>query len=73
MEKILPELSIFCNYVREYVTNFMGKMIDADATADVDETAAYEVAGYFVVKELIEMTAYFDMADEVRILTKLPC
>lgn len=66
MEKVLPELSVFCNYVRDYVTNFMGKMIDADATSDVDEAAAYEVAGYFVVKELIEMTAYFDMSDEVR-------
>ena len=33
-----------------------------------EEIAAFEVAGSFVLKQLIELSAYFDMVDEVSLL-----
>ena len=36
-----------------------------------EEIAAFEVAGSFVLKQLIELSAYFDMVDEVSLLFNL--
>ena len=70
LDKLLPELTHFCNYVRDYVINHMGKVPprgedESETEVDEEELEAYEVAGCFVAKQLIEMTSYFDMADEV--------
>lgn len=51
MEKLIPELSDFCHYVRQYI-------IVMDKPED-------DLAWSFVARQLIEMTSIFDLADEV--------
>jgi len=59
MEKLIPELTVFCNYIRRYILDL----------AKEDEDNHWE----FVAIELIRMTAHFDIKDEVgrRNLVKL--
>ena len=73
LEKLLPELTHYCTYVRDYVINHMGKVParggdEPETEVDEEELEAYEVAGNFVAKQLIEMMSYFDMGDEVYIV-----
>ena len=38
LDKLLPELTHFCNYVRDYVLNYMGKVPKKDNQVDYLET-----------------------------------
>ncbi len=56
-QKLLPELSDFCRYLRHYV-------LEVDQQQD-DQGTAQDEPWMFVARQLIEMTSLFDLADEV--------
>ncbi len=70
LEKLLPELSRFCTYVRHYVielerpspkTSAMDHSHAGEGAADDED----ETTWAFIAKQLIEMTLVFDFTDEV--------
>ncbi len=69
-QKLLPELSDFCRYLRHYVLEI--ERPDPAANGNADKSSASEgkdkeegESWTFVAKQLIEMTSLFDLADEV--------
>ena len=59
LEKIVPELTCYCSYLRSFIFDFKRKN-DTD-----EEEEAKEVAWFFVSKQLLDMTSAFDFADEM--------
>ncbi|KAB7498381.1 Condensin complex subunit 3 [Armadillidium nasatum] len=59
LDEILPDLSVFCNYLLEY----FGRNSPEDE--DPQETAVYLMEKEFVCQQLITMTSLFDLSDEV--------
>ena len=65
LDKLLPELSDFCAYIRNYFVDICKKREDEDAEAPVDEkTVMDDLNSAFVGRSLIEMTSFFDLSDE---------
>lgn len=65
MDKLLPELSDFCVYIRNYFVDICKKREDEDADAPMDEkTVMDDLNSAFVGRNLIEMTSFFDLSDE---------
>jgi condensin complex subunit 3 len=58
LERLLPELSRFCAYIRHYVIE-LEKPSYSEDVEDADATWA------FIARQLIEMVNVFDLADEV--------
>lgn len=58
LEKILPELSSFCAYVRQH-------FVEPNAENNDEK----EMMWLFVGRQLVEMFSFFDLADEVRHFT----
>ena len=78
LEKVLPELTDFCDYVRKFFVDAVGdKKASKEASNETgsDESESEEPSEpdefsedinlTFVGKALIEMTAYFDLSEEV--------
>ena len=72
LEKVLPELTDFCDFVRKFFVDAVSdKQASKEAeTADSDEPSepdefSEDINLMFVGKALIEMTASFDLSDEV--------
>ncbi|RXG72423.1 Condensin complex subunit 3 [Armadillidium vulgare] len=59
LDEILPDLSVFCNYLLEY----FGR--NSPEEEDPQETAVYLMEKEFVCQQLITMTSHFDLSDEV--------
>ena len=69
LENVLPELTSFAQYIREYIFDFIKQKKNKKKSTEEDQEdndEAEEVAWFFVAKQLIEMTNVFDLADEVR-------
>ncbi len=68
-QKLLPELSDFCRYLRHYVLEVerpQHKEQEQGQSVTMAEGSAAEDMGWtFVARQLIEMTSLFDLADEV--------
>lgn len=59
LEKILPELSVFCDYMQTFFENFT-KTVDREPSKSEEE----EVAALFIGKKLIEIAGLYDYSDE---------
>ncbi|XP_045585282.2 condensin complex subunit 3 isoform X1 [Procambarus clarkii] len=59
LETVLPELTHFCSYVKDYV---MTEVMD---TGDEQEIAVHCMEREFATNQLVEMTMLYDLADEV--------
>jgi len=72
LEKVLPELSNFCDYVRKFFDDAVGGKSDGASAEEgttsneAAEDSTDDVDINFVGKALIEMTTYFDLSEEVR-------
>ena len=68
LENLLPELSQFCQYIRQFILehNLHKNDTESQDTAEEEEDEeAKEVAWFFVAKQLIEMISVFDLSDEM--------
>ena len=66
LENLLPELTQFCHYIRQFILEHnIHKNNDAPDSEDCEDEEAKEVAWLFVAKQLIEMTNVFDLSDEM--------
>ena len=69
LENLLPELSQFCQYIRQFILEHSihkkGNNAENDTEEDEEDEEAKEVAWFFVAKQLIEMTNVFDLSDEM--------
>ena len=57
VDKLLPELTAFCNYVRDYVVNHMGKVPPRED--DDDDEEPDEVGHLFLSYLRVLITMYF--------------
>ena len=68
LEALLPELSQFCQYIRQFILEHSltkNTNENLDSADDGEDEEAKEVAWFFVAKQLIEMTSVFDLSDEM--------
>ena len=66
LETLLPELTQFCQYVRQFILEHnIHKNNELPDSEDCEDEEAKEVAWLFVAKQLIEMTNVFDLSDEM--------
>ncbi len=65
VEKILPELTEYCRYLRHYILEIERPSGGSNSGADQEDDDD-EMAWEFVAKRLIEIATIFDLADEVR-------
>jgi|FrelakmetLWP11LW_1041352.scaffolds.fasta_scaffold219721_1 hypothetical protein len=65
LEKILPELSDFCGYVRKYfseITTAREQMTEEEKLENDEESESS-----FIGLSLLEITAFFDLSEEVNL------
>ena len=65
LETLLPELTQFCHYIRQFILEHSIHKNDVADSEECEDEEAKEVAWLFVAKQLIEMTNVFDLSDEM--------